>query len=249
MSTSSNQNPTPRPRRRIAGERKSARPETVTANPSGDAAGPGLETSPGTEPPTGPESHPGAPSSPAATSSGPGDSPARRRGRVRTPVLAALGALALALVLVATTGVGVAGLGIQDVRTVQHQQELDRAGRTAVAAGERAAAAILAYNHKTLEADRDAASRYMTPEYREKYLDTFQLVLDNAPQRRTVVQADVRASGVVHAESERVNVLLFVNQTTTSTANAGEPQMALNRVVMEMARDGDTWLVDDITTY
>ena len=74
-------------------------------------------------------------------------------------------------------------------------------------------------------------------------------VLDNAPERRTVVQADVRASGVVHAETDRVNVLLFVNQTTTSTANPGEPQTALNRVVMQMARSGDTWLVDDITTY
>ena len=33
-----------------------------------------------------------------------------------------------------------------------------------------------------------------------------------------------------HADADRVDVLLYVNQTTTSTANGGEPQLALNRV-------------------
>jgi Mce-associated membrane protein len=40
-----------------------------------------------------------------------------------------------------------------------------------------------------------------------------------------------------------------VNQTTTSTANSGEPQTALNRVMFSMVREGDTWRVDDITSY
>jgi Mce-associated membrane protein len=243
VSSSSNHNPGSRPRRRIAGERKPTRPTDATAAAASDASA-GTAATGGTTAAGAAEAR-----RPRESTGAEGDGPSTGRGRVRTPVLAALAALALALVLVATTGVGVAGLGVQDARAVQQQEDLDRAGRTAVASGERAAAAILAYSHKTLEADRDAAARYMTPEYREKYLDTFQLVLDNAPERRTVVQADVRASGVVHAETDRVNVLLFVNQTTTSTANSGEPQTALNRVVMQMARSGDTWLVDDITTY
>jgi hypothetical protein len=44
-------------------------------------------------------------------------------------------------------------------------------------------------------------------------------------------------------------VLLYVNQTTRSTANGGEPQVALNRVQLSMVRSGGTWLVDDITSY
>ena len=43
-------------------------------------------------------------------------------------------------------------------------------------------------------------------------------------------------------------MLLFVDQTTVSSANE-EPQQALNRVEMIMVREGDRWLVDDITSY
>ena len=67
-------------------------------------------------------------------------------------------------------------------------------------------------------------------------------------QRKAHVEASVRASGVTAAGADRVEVLLFVNQTTTSTANSGEPQTALNRVIFSMVRQGDTWRVDDITS-
>ena len=44
-------------------------------------------------------------------------------------------------------------------------------------------------------------------------------------------------------------MLLYVNQTTTSTANSGQPQVALNRVQLSMVEVDGTWLVDDITSY
>ncbi len=47
----------------------------------------------------------------------------------------------------------------------------------------------------------------------------------------------MKASGVSHADPDRVNVLVYVNQTTTSTANGGEPQLALNRVMFSMKRE------------
>ncbi len=59
----------------------------------------------------------------------------------------------------------------------------------------------------------------MTAYYRKEYLDTFGLVLDNAPEVEADVEAEVRPRGSRHADPDRVDVLLFVNQTTTSTAN------------------------------
>ena len=50
--------------------------------------------------------------------------------------------------------------------------------------------------------------------------------VDDAAKVKAKVEAEVKASGVVHADPDRVNVLLYVNQTTTSTANGGEPQVA-----------------------
>jgi Mce-associated membrane protein len=161
-------------------------------------------------------------------------------------VVTALGVVA---VLLATTAV-VLGLGAWDVRAVREHAAVDEASRTAPAAAERAAAAILAYDYRTLGADEKAAERYLTPSYRRQYARTFdRLVRPHAPALRARVTARVKASGVSHADPHRVTVLLYVNQTTTSTANGGEPQLALNRVQLSMAQVGGRWLVDDITSY
>jgi hypothetical protein len=43
-------------------------------------------------------------------------------------------------------------------------------------------------------------------------------------------------------------VLLFVDQTTESSSNP-TPQLSLNRVEMVMVREGDSWKVEEITSY
>ncbi len=243
----STQNPNaPRPRRRIAGERKGQR--TV---PAGEAT---------TEAPpeAAPVDTPAAASRPAAPTPPPpavfpaeqgAAEPRAELAPVPWPVMAGLALLAVVL-LVLAVGPFVDGMGWKDYREVSAQSEVDSARRIAPASAERAAAAILAYDYKSLESDRDAAAQFMTPEYRKQYLDTFDgLVMKAAVQRKAHVEASVRASGVTAAGADRVEVLLFVNQTTTSTANSGEPQTALNRVMFSMVREGDTWRVDDITSY
>lgn len=163
-------------------------------------------------------------------------------------VIAVLGGLALVLVLVAA----VLGLGTWGYGSVRAQDRVDEASRTAPASAERAASTILSYSYKSLDADAKAAERYMTPSYKKQYAATFKkLVKPNAGGLKARVVANVKASGVSHADPDRVKVLLYVNQTTTSTANGGEPQRALNRVLFSMKRtDTDApWLVDDITAY
>lgn len=220
--------PNPRRRRRIAGERQ------------GRAGTPAEHQEPAA--PAGP------PPSPAREKAAKREKTDATRRPVPTWLLAVLGVVAAALIVVATVGVA-DGMGIRGYQQLQEQQEVEEARRTAPAAADRAAAAILAYDYRTLEADRDAAARFMTGEYKAKYEKTFGLVLENAPKLEAVVTAEVKASGVVHADPDRVNVLLFVNQRTVSTANNGEPQLALNRVVFAMEERDGTWLVDDITAY
>jgi len=162
------------------------------------------------------------------------------------PLVAALGVLALVLVVAA----GVLGLFTWSWSDVRSQDAADEASRAAPAAAERASTAILSYRYTSLDADEKAAERYMTPAYAKKYADTFtRLVKPNAAKLRAKVEAEVKASGVTHADADRVSVLLYVNQTTTSTANSGEPQVALNRVQLSMVKRGGTWLVDDVTSY
>ena len=233
MSTSS---PRP-PRRRIAGERRPARPE--------DAFTPEQER---LEDPVAPDPDPHdeagsaeVPPPPAP----PEETVTAVRAGPSWPVVAVLGVVALALLLTAAW----LGLATWDYREVRDKQAVDEASRTAPAAAERASAAILSYDYGSLDADEKAAERYMTPAYRKQYADTFdRLVRPNAAKVRAKVEAEVKASGVAHADADRVNVLLYVNQSTTSTANSGQPQVALNRVQLSMVRQGGTWLVNDITS-
>jgi Mce-associated membrane protein len=161
-------------------------------------------------------------------------------------VVAALGALALLLTAIAA----VLGLLVWNLLDVREQDAVDEASRAAPAAAERASAAILAYSYKSLDADEEAAAGYMTPAYAKQYSDTFdRLVRPNAAKIKATVEADVKASGITRAQSDRVNVLLYVDQTTTSTANSGTPQVALNRVQLSMVRRDGRWLVNDITSY
>ena len=241
-------------RRRIAGERK-----TVSPRPAGDAtAGDATagDTTAGDTMATG-ERDASPPPPPAASEDGrtasttpPGTE--RRTRRPASPRLM-LGTVAAAVVLLLTAlalALLVEGTGWGDWKRVQQNDQVTDAIRTAPGAAEQAAATILAYDHESLEADRDAAAALMTPGYREEYVETFDdLVLEAARERKAQVEADVRASGVAAAGPDRVEVLLFVNQTTVSTANSGEPQTALNRVVLAMEKVDGAWRVDDITSY
>ena len=175
-------------------------------------------------------------------------SPAADRPRRAAPptwLMVALGALAVVLVAV------VAWLGLRtwDIREVRHHDQVTAAGSSAPGVAERAAAVILSYDYRSLGSDEKAAERYMTPKYAKTYASTFRLVQANAPKLHAHVEAAVRGSGVTTADPDRVNVLLFVDQTTVSTANDGQKQTALNRVGMKMVRQNGTWLVDDITSY
>lgn len=252
----SNQKPNPaRKRRPIAGERQTTRSTaptaTTTAPPEEPAKGWSLLRRPEKKDDVTAGSKP-APPRPRATAAT-ADRAVERAddgsGPGRTVPNRALALLAAAAVVLVGTAAWL-GLGTWDVRTVQSADAAETASQAAPAAAERAAATILSYNYKSLGGDEAAAERFMTPAYRKKYGDTFdKLVKPNAAKLQARVTADVKSSGVTNADPDRVDVLLFVNQTTTSTANGGQPQIALNRVTFHMVKQKDTWLVDNITSY
>jgi Mce-associated membrane protein len=161
-----------------------------------------------------------------------------------TVLLALLLAVSAAMVFGLFNNNGLLGIG--DLR---NNDQVSEANDTAPSTAERAASVILAYDYRSLDADRAAAIRYMTPHFADQYKRTFDKVVRSAAvDSRAKVTADVKASSVIRATPDRVRVLVFVDQTTQSNANPG-PQQALNRVEMVMVRSGSDWLVDDITSY
>lgn len=227
----------------------------------GHGQGRDAETMPGPTAPAGPtDAAPGE-------STGPVEKPRARGPRLRRPrrerkvrsgarttaVRASRGAVVLTAVLAVLAVallVVVAWLGM----TVRAEGRVEDARTEAPAAAEQAAKAMLSYDYRTLPADRQRASGYLTADYRKKYLATFRLLEKNkdgspgvAVQTKTVVSADVMGSGVVDAEEDTARVLVYVNQT--SRKEGADPQVFQNRVTMTMVRQGDRWLVDNLKSY
>jgi Mce-associated membrane protein len=113
---------------------------------------------------------------------------------------------------------------------------------------EQAAVPVLSYRYDTIDKDLAEAQRYLTDEFRPGYTASIGLVRREATRAQVTVEAEVLNSGVVEASGNRAEVLLFVNQTTTSPARS-EPTTALNRVVFSMVKRDGTWKVADIRAF
>ena len=105
---------------------------------------------------------------------------------------------------------------------------------------------ILSYDHKQIDEDVAQATKLMTDGFAEEYTSTIEQVREEATATKSVVQAEVVASSVVTADPDRVEALLFVNQTTEGE-QVEEPRVDLNRVVVTLVRDDEQgWLVADL---
>ncbi len=130
---------------------------------------------------------------------------------------------------------------------VRAEDRTEQARTDAVAAAESRAVDLLSYDYRHLARDFARARSGLTGGFAADYRRTTESVVrPTAEQVRAVVTADVVASSVVRAGQHRVVVLLFVNQTTTSTRVDG-PQIDLNRVRMTMQQVGGDWKVSAVT--
>jgi Mce-associated membrane protein len=159
------------------------------------------------------------------------------RGGRRSRVFVA----ALAVLLAATLTVG----GI--LGRMAWGSHCDEQGRAAAAsAASKAAALVLSYDYRRLEQDFAAARTTLTPDFATKFDATTKVVGDQAVKTKATVKADVREVSVSNSSADVVNVLLFVNQTTTSTVTQGKPRVDMNRARLTMVRSGDGWLVQEV---
>jgi Mce-associated membrane protein len=140
---------------------------------------------------------------------------------------------------------GIAAAGVLFFR-VQDAKAASAARSEAVAAARSHAQAILSYDYRTLDADFARASKALTGTFKKDYASTTSTVVrPSAGQYHVVVKADVTAASVVQASAHRAVVLLYVDQTTTSTRLEG-PKVDLNRVRMTLVEQDGKWLVSAV---
>jgi Mce-associated membrane protein len=163
------------------------------------------------------------------------DRPVRARRRVDVVLL-----LAVALVVVLALTAGAL------VLRARSDDRVEQARTAARAAAERHAVTLLSYDHRHLDKDFAAARKVLTGGFAKDYASTTEKVVrPTAEQVKAVVTAEVASSSVVRAKDNRAVVLLFVDQTTTSTRLEG-PRVDLNRVRMTLDRTGGEWLVSAV---
>jgi Mce-associated membrane protein len=140
----------------------------------------------------------------------------------------------------------VAALAVGGVLLVQQRDHdaRQRAAEQALAAAQTAVVAVLSYDYRHLDEDFAAAEALTAQPFTAEYQrTTAKAVRPVAVKNAAVVKASLSAAGVVRATADRVVVLAFVNQTTSSS-RLQRPQVDQNRVELTMVRHDDgRWLV------
>ena len=157
----------------------------------------------------------------------------------RPPRIRLVPALVVAIVLAAA--VAVAGW-YGDHRAGQR----DQAVRQALATAPAAAKALFSYDYRTFDDSVANGRTFATGAFADEYAQTTAALKQTATKQQAVVLAEVSATGVVSAGTDRVELLLYLNQYRRNVTTAGE-KVDQNRVVLTMVPGDGEWKVAKAT--
>ena len=169
-----------------------------------------------------------------------GSLPRRAAARAgRLPLRWRITSMAVLGVLAAAAAVSAVLLGM----AAHHDAATSRAGSAAQKAAAADIRQILSYDYRRLNADLATATSDTTGEFRQQFgILAGQMIGPAATQQQTVTKASVPNASVVSATTDRVVVLAFVDQTTTSKAHP-QPQKVASQVRVTMQQSGGRWRV------
>ena len=112
-----------------------------------------------------------------------------------------------------------------------------------VAAAKEGIEAALSYSPETLDKDLATAKSHLTGQFLDYYSDfTAKVVTPAAKQKGVKTEANVARAAVSQMRPNKADVLVFVNQVTTSK-DRPTPALATSTVMVTMVRSGDRWLI------
>lgn len=129
---------------------------------------------------------------------------------------------------------------------IEGRDEIKGARSEATAAASEQVPALLTYNAADIESTLASATQQLTGPFREQF-ETLadQVIIPTAKDKGVSTKAEVVESSVVTADSENVTLLLFVNQTTTTTGTP-DPVLDGSRVSVALTRVGSDWYISDL---
>jgi Mce-associated membrane protein len=148
--------------------------------------------------------------------------------------------LAGALLLIAAAALS-AGLYFYQYRP--DQQTNPAAAQSAIRAASDGTVALLSYSPDSLDRDFSAAKTHLTGDFLSYYNQfTDQIVAPAAKQKGVKTSAVVVQSAVSELHSDSAVVLLFINQSTTST-DRPDPALSASSVLVSLTKVHGAWLI------
>jgi Mce-associated membrane protein len=118
-----------------------------------------------------------------------------------------------------------------------------QAQQQVVAAAKEGIEAALSYSPENLDNDLAAAKSHLTGQFLDYYSDfTAKVVTPAAKQKGVKTEANVARAAVSQMRPDKADVLVFVNQVTTSR-DRPTPALATSTVLVTMVKSGGQWLI------
>lgn len=164
-----------------------------------------------------------------------------KREGARRPVATIVTAAVLAVALLASAGLA-AWLYTNQFRP--DQQTNEEAQKVVLDAATSGTVALLSYSPESLDADFAAAKSRLTGDFLSYYTQfTEQIVTPAAKEKQVKTSASVVRSGVSQMAPDKAEVLVFINQTTTSKENP-DGAFAASSVRVGLEKIDGSWLIE-----
>ncbi|OBF12029.1 hypothetical protein [Mycobacterium sp. ACS4331] len=163
--------------------------------------------------------------------------PARRSWRP-TRRIVALGAGVAVLLAAVTTAVVLAW-------NLRAEREISTAAQQATAAAQQYAVVLTSLDGAKLDSNFAAVLDGATGEFKDMYSQSSAQLKSVLIDNKAAAKGTVVAAGVKSATPERVEVMLFVDQSVTNSANP-EPRVDRSRIIMTMENVDGRWLASNV---
>lgn len=140
----------------------------------------------------------------------------------------------------------VAGVAIGTVLTISNTHRSDEVDQRPALSAQVSAQVtrMLSYDYSTVAKELPKVQDGLTDKFRQDFAQLITAtVIPAATEKRIVTRASITGTSIVSQSDSGAELLLFVNQVTTST-DQPEPTTTGSRVVVTATRQNDRWLVD-----
>lgn len=188
----------------------------------------------------GEEAAAGDPESGSDTKAEEPESDSRRRRWLRRPSRKGV-ALGLGALLV----IGTLATSVVLAIDLKREREVADAGQQALAAAQQYAVVLTSVDAAKLDENFTAVLDGATGEFKQMYSESSNQLKQALIDNKARADGKVVAAGIKSATKDKVEVMLFLDQSVTNALNP-EPRLDRNRIIITMEKVDGRWLASDV---